>query len=257
MTTRTNAPKEQENPFVFIARLSSFLISLLVGLLAGASGLVMVWLLSAVLPTSQIITAVFPYGNKTAWYFTRSTGTIAYFLLTTATAWGILLSTKFIKETVPAPLTLAMHTILSWLSLLITSFHITALLFDTYYTYRLADLVIPFIGPYRPQWVAPGIISFYLMFLTSISFSWRKQIGQTWWRRLHYLTFLAYALATIHGLMAGTDSTDWGMKIMFVASGTIILFLTNYRLIAGTKQRKKRITHTRKPPTVTVKNQTN
>ncbi len=177
---------------------------------------------------------------KTAWYITRSTGTVAYLLLTASTAWGLLLSAKLIKEAVPAPLALAMHNTLSWLAISLTGIHVFALLFDNYYTYRLVDLVFPFIGPYRPEWVGLGIIGFYLMALTSASFSWRKRIGQTWWKRLHKLTFAAFGLVSVHGLMAGTDSTDLGMKALFLGSTLLVLFLTNYRLVAGQKQRRSR-----------------
>jgi len=81
-----------------------------------------------------------------------------------------------------------------------------------------------------------GIIGFYLMFITAISFSFRKQIGQKRWRQLHYLSFIAYLGATIHGAMAGTDSGNLGMQALYWGSGLLVLFLTNFRLVAG-KQR--------------------
>ncbi len=170
--------------------------------------------------------------EKTAWYFIRSTGTVAYLLMSASTIWGLLLSSKIIKETVPAILSLAMHNFLSWSAIGITGLHIIALLFDNYYTYTLADLVIPFIGPYRPEWVGLGIVSYYMMLLTSITFYWRKQIGQKRWRQLHYLTFAAYLFSTIHGIMAGTDTSTPGMTAMYWGSGLLVLFLTNYRILA-------------------------
>ena len=111
-----------------------------------------------------------------------------------------------------------------------TLFHALILLFDNYYTYTVAHLFIPFTGPYSPFWVGLGIIGFYLMLLTSITFYFRKQLGQKNWRRLHYLTFAAYGLATVHGAMAGTDSGSLG--IVFLTSGGIVIFLTLYRILA-------------------------
>lgn len=177
---------------------------------------------------------------KTAWHITRATGTVAYLLLTAATAWGLLLSTKLIKESVPAPLTLDLHNTLSWLAIWTTAVHIFALLFDNYYSYRLSDLLVPFIGPYRPLWVGLGVIGLYLMVVNSLSFGWRKRIGQRWWRRLHSLTFVAYGLVTIHGLMAGTDSGGLGMKAMFLGSTLLVLFLTNVRLLTTRQARRSR-----------------
>ena len=79
-----------------------------------------------------------------------------------------------------------------------------------------------------------GTIGFYLMLLTSVSFYWRKTIGQKNWRRLHYLTFGVYIMGTLHGWMAGTDSATLGP--LYLISGLVVIFLTAYRIVdASTK----------------------
>jgi DMSO/TMAO reductase YedYZ heme-binding membrane subunit len=206
------------------------LLTLIGALFAGA------WFVSRLLPGGTLA-VLFGLPEKSAWYFTRSTGTVAYLLLAGSTVWGLLLSTKIIKETVPAALSLAMHNILSWLAVTFTGLHGLALLFDSYYAYGAKDLLIPFIGPYRPGAVGLGIFGFYLMVLTSVSFYWLKRLGQTWWRRLHYLTFAAFGLATVHGLMAGTDSGDPGMRGLYLGSVLLVFFLTVFRILAGRDRR--------------------
>jgi len=212
--------------------LLTFLFSLVLGVSGGLVLLGTGWLLANTAVGVNIANAL-AITNKTSWYFTRSAGTVAYLLLAGSTIWGLLLSTKLLKETIPAALALAMHNILSWLAVIFTGLHALALLWDSFYTYTLSDLTIPFIGPYKPGWVGLGIIGFYLMFLTSISFNFRKQIGQKRWRKLHYATFAVYILATVHGAMAGTDSGNPGMQLMYWGSGLIVLFLTNYRILVG------------------------
>ncbi len=185
--------------------------------------------------------AVFaPYGEKTAWFLTRSTGLIAYLFLTASTAWGILLSTKLIKENVPPPVTLEMHNTLSWLALGFTAVHAFLLLFDTYFTYTFAHLLIPFIGPYKPLWVGFGTLALHLMLFVNLSFYLRKKIGQQKWRLMHYSTFLVYVFGTLHGLMAGTDSNQTGMKLLYGLSVGLILFLVNYRLLSRSAPRPSR-----------------
>lgn len=205
---------------IFLAGLFAFCLVSLAGLL----------LLSGT-PPSAILNPWLGISVKTPWHLSRSAGTVAYLLLAGSTIWGLLLSSKIIKETVPASLALGMHNALSWLALALTGFHGLILLFDNYYTYDLASLAIPFIGPYRPGWVGLGIVGFYLMALVVLSFQFRKQIGQKTWRALHYLSFVAFVLATIHGLAAGTDSGKIGMQLMYMGSGLAVLFLTNYRLL--------------------------
>ena len=218
-----SAISSQTKPISPLIRLGRFLFSLLSGLFAGV----------VVLGTAMFFFNNLNITEKTAWYITRSSGTVAYLLISASTIWGLLLSSKIIKETVPALLSLAMHNFLSWAAIGITGLHMIALLFDSYLTYTVADLLIPFVGPYRPEWVGLGIIGYYLMLLTSVSFYFRKQIGQKRWRKLHYLTFGAYLLATIHGIMAGTDSGLSTMKIVYWGSGLSVLFLTNYRILTA------------------------
>lgn len=200
--------------------------------LAGALGLLLTGWLFLNLFTSQTLMQALSITEKTPWYFARAAGTVAYALLAASTLWGLLLSTRLLKDAIPANLSLALHNILSWLALLFTGLHALALLWDSYYTYTLADLTVPFIGPYRPGWVGLGIIAFYLMFVTSLSFSFRKQMGQKRWRQLHYATFLVYLLATAHGLLAGTDSGGTLMLGLYWGSGLAVLAWTGYRILA-------------------------
>ena len=69
------------------------------------------------------------------------------------------------------------------------------------------------------------------MLIVVISFSLRGQIGQKRWRALHYLSFLVYGLATVHGLTAGTDSSKLSMQLMYLGSGLLIFFLSTYRML--------------------------
>ncbi|MCE7983241.1 MAG: ferric reductase-like protein [Caldilinea sp. CFX5] len=168
--------------------------------------------------------------EKLAWYLTRSSGAVAYIILSASTVWGLLLSTRVIKEWVPAAVALTMHETLSWLAAGLAAFHALVLLFDHYYTYTLSNLLIPFTGPYQPLWVGLGMLAFYLLLLLSASFYARRWLGARQWRRLHYLTFGVYVLITLHGWLAGTDSATFGW--LYGASAFTVIFLTIYRIIA-------------------------
>ncbi|KAA3663246.1 MAG: hypothetical protein DWQ04_11195 [Chloroflexi bacterium] len=220
-----------------LSSMMTFLFSLIVGMVGGTVLLGGVWVLWGNTAVSTHFIQLLGITGKTAWHLSRSAGTVAYLLLAGSTVWGLLLSSKLIKEAVPAALALAMHNILSWIAIALTGVHAIALLFDSYFTYTLSSIAIPFLGPYRPGWVGLGIIGFYLMFLVSISFNFRKQIGQKRWRQLHYLSFFAYVGATVHGVMAGTDTGNLGMQAMYWGSGLLVLFLTNFRLVAGKVRR--------------------
>ena len=50
----------------------------------------------------------------------------------------------------------------------------------------------------------------------------RTRVNYAWWRRLHYATFAAWILVTIHGLGTGSDSrTPWSIELY--AAGTLLV----------------------------------
>ena len=171
-----------------------------------------------------------------AWNLSRASGIVGYFLLAASTIWGLLLSTKLVKNSVPPAVALAMHNYLSWTAIGLSLMHAGLLLFDNYFKFQIWHLFIPFTGPYAPFWVGLGILGFYLMALTSVSFYGRKWIGQKKWRKLHYLTFIAFAFITAHGWMAGTDSVQ--LALMYGVSTLSVLFLTTYRILTAVTGKK-------------------
>ena len=169
-------------------------------------------------------------GTSAFWYMARSGGIVAYLLLWLSTVWGLTLSSKITDGLVPAPIAYGLHEFLSIGAVIFALLHAVVLLGDSYIEFTIFHLAIPFIAPYEPFWTGLGIIGLYLTAVLTGSFYVRKHIGQKTWRMLHYLTFAAYGLALVHGLMAGTDSGLTEMKLLYLSTGFTILFLTYYRL---------------------------
>lgn len=182
---------------------------------------------------------ILPVSEKLAWYLTRSSGTIAYITLTLSTVWGLLLSTKLVKAWVPPAVALTMHNSLAWIGIGLSFFHAFFLLFDRYFTYSVANLLVPFTGPYQPFWVGMGTLSFYLALIISASFYIRHRIGTKTWRRFHYLTFALFFMVTAHGWMAGSDSTQ--LLPLYLVSGNLVLFLTFYRILDAIQSGRRKI----------------
>lgn len=198
--------------------------------------MILAWLILPSLLSAQQLSLTWLISDKGAWYITRASGTVGYMLLAASTVWGLVLSAKLMPRVVPPSLSLAMHNYLSWMAIGLSMLHGLTLLFDGFYTYHPADLLVPFIGPYRPFWVGLGIIGFYLMALTSASFWLRKQLGQRNWRMLHYLTFVAFLLATFHGWIAGTDQVQ--LRLMYIASILLVSYLSLYRIQLAVARRR-------------------
>ena len=165
-----------------------------------------------------------------SWFLSRSTALVAYLLMTGSVAWGLVLSSKIAKNFTPPPLVMSIHNFISWLALTFAGLHAYLLLFDRYYTYRLSDILVPFVGPFKPVPVGLGVTAFWIFLAASASFSVKKQIGQKVWRTIHILTFPGFIAITLHGLLAGTDSGNLGMMLVYIACAGIVILLTLLRL---------------------------
>ena len=165
------------------------------------------------------------------WYMARAGGIVAYLLLWFSVVWGLALSSKLITKRVPAPVVYGLHEFLSLGAVVFALLHSVVLLGDSYINFSLINLVLPYTAAYEPFWTGLGTIGFYLIAALTTSYYVRKQIGQQTWRALHYLTFAGYALVLTHGLMAGTDTTFPVIKLMYLGTGGLVLFLTLYRLL--------------------------
>ncbi|MBK8050487.1 MAG: hypothetical protein IPK16_27325 [Anaerolineales bacterium] len=166
-------------------------------------------------------------GAKAYWYFARSGGIVAYFLLWLATAWGVLMSGKLTK----GQFAFGLHEFLPILAMVFAVIHAVALLGDTYIAFSWWQLLLPFSTSYRPVATGLGVLSLYLSMALIASFYLRKWIGRRAWRLFHYATYLAFTLALVHGLLAGTDSRLPAMQILYYGTGLSIVFFTCYRVL--------------------------
>jgi len=173
-------------------------------------------------------------GGKAAWFTSRAAGMTAYLLLALSTIWGLFTSSRLLMKWVPIPLASETHKSLAFLAIIAIALHGGALLFDRAVPFRLWEISLPFLSSYRPFAVGLGVLSGYFIVLLTWSFYVRERIGgQRVWRAFHYMGFLTYALATAHGVLAGTDSgSAWSMLLYFVSSA-IVLFLTYVRILGG------------------------
>ncbi len=167
---------------------------------------------------------------KLSWHLVRSAGITSYILLTASMLWGLLLSSRVWKDWSPGSLSMTLHTTVSWLALILGLVHGLLLMFDKYYTYTLRDILVPFTGPYRPEFVGLGTLAFWIALVVTLSFSVRKLIGRRVWRSIHMASYLSFGMVTAHGLLAGTDGHLLGFRILMFGSLFSVIVLLGIRL---------------------------
>jgi sulfoxide reductase heme-binding subunit YedZ len=200
--------------------------------LLGAAG----FLVFRYLPMSQALSNMLSWlfatnSTHTTWYITRAAGWVAYFLLWFSTVWGLAIPTKFFERFLSPTFAVDFHEYISLLSIGFIILHVSVLLIDQYLPFSFAQLLIPFISPYRPLWVGLGVLGLYLTLLVTITFYLRKKIGQKNFKAIHTLSLLGYLGVVLHAFLAGSDSSLIGVQLIYIITFLVILFLTSYWLI--------------------------
>ncbi len=158
-----------------------------------------------------------------AWFAARATGFTAFGALALDVILGLAMSTRAGDRWVPRAHALDLHGWLSPVALALVCGHAFALLADRYIRFDVVDVLVPFAAPYRPVAVGIGVLAGYVAIVVHASFAFRKRIGTKTWRRLHYLSFVAFAGAAVHGIAAGSDTTrPWAIAVYAVPLAAVV-----------------------------------
>ena len=139
------------------------------------------------------------------WYFARSAGIVAYLLLSSSVLLGVLMAGRA-SFTWPRFAVEEVHRFLAILTGVFIVLHGGSLLLDSVVPIGLAQELVPFSSPYRPLAVGLGVCAAELIAAVGISNALRRRLPHRTWRKVHYLTLPAWLLASLHGVLAGTDA---------------------------------------------------
>jgi predicted ferric reductase len=174
--------------------------------------------------------------NPLMWYLTRTTALSAYAVLALLVSLGLMQSiARTSRERLPWVVD-ALHQFLGLLFGVLVIFHLLTLMADPLIPFGISNFVIPRDEPYRPLAVDLGVLALWTMVLILAS-SWLKHhLPYRFWRLLHFLSFATFALVTLHGLLAGSDSGALWLKAIYAGAAAIVGILTLVRLFPDTQQ---------------------
>jgi predicted ferric reductase len=200
---------------------------------------IVVGVAAAVMLQSGMFSSSLAADTQITWHLIRSAGILAYVLLTVSMLWGLAVSTRAVNDWSPGVLTMLMHSTISWLAVILSIGHALLLMVDKYFSYQIADILVPFIGPYRSFAVGLGTLSVWIMLAVSASFWIKDRMGHKNWWWLHLTSYVTFGLATAHGLLAGTDSERLGIRILLLLGVLLVSGFTAFRVYkARTKPAK-------------------
>ena len=177
---------------------------------------------------------------QTMWYITRSAGLAAYLLMWLSVTWGLAVSSKILDNLLHRSFTYDFHQFLSLLALGFTGLHVVVLMFDKYLPYSVAQILVPFISPYRPVWVGIGVIGLYLSLLVTVTFYLRGRIGMKAFRVIHVASLLGYLGVLVHSIFSGTDSSLTSVLLLYAGTFLTTVFLMAYWIFLSVQKNRQK-----------------
>lgn len=191
--------------------------------------------------------------SEALWYLGRGTGLVTLVLLTIVVVLGIGTRSGRPAFGLNRYAVNVVHRNASLLSVMLLGVHMVTLLFDPYAQLRLADLVLPFQGAYRPLWLGLGTLGFDLIVVLIVTSLLRHRLGVRRWRAVHWLAYAAWPVALGHGLGTGTDARTGWLLVTAIGCAAMVVGAIGWRLSAGFTETAAARTRTaqiiRQPPT--------
>lgn len=173
------------------------------------------------------------------WLVARASGLMSYALLTVVTVTGIVLSMphRAVLRWWAPVLRLRTHIALTVFALAFTVLHIVVLAVDPWAKVGWAGALLPLGAEYRPVPVTLGLISLWAGLIAGVSAALAGRGTGGWWRRLHRLAAVAWILAWLHGVFAGSDTAP--LMGMYAVTGLAVILAATLRYSAARRVRAR------------------
>ena len=167
------------------------------------------------------------------WYLARASGIVAWLLLTASVLWGIFLSTKLLQGLRRPAWLLDLHRWLGGLTVAFVGLHVASLIADSYVSFDLVDVLVPFASSWRPGAVALGVAAMWGLVAVELTSLAMRRLPRSVWRAVHLTSYLVFWATSLHAALAGTDTAS--PLYIWTAVGSIIavVFALTYRVLAG------------------------
>jgi DMSO/TMAO reductase YedYZ heme-binding membrane subunit len=175
------------------------------------------------------------HGPSALWYATRGAGAMALVLLTASIVLGIGEVQLWRPAGVPRFAIAALHRTVSLLAVAFVVIHVLTTLLDPFPRIGLPNTAVPFVTNYRPLWMGLGTLASDLLVALALTSIVRGRLGYRAWRGLHWLAYLCWPVALVHGLGTGSDTTaTWMLVLTLACVGTVVLALAGRLRAAST-----------------------
>jgi sulfoxide reductase heme-binding subunit YedZ len=161
------------------------------------------------------------------WFLGRGTGVVSLVLLSLVVALGVASRSGRPLPGLPRFAVVAVHRSAALLAVAFLVVHVTTLLFDPYAQLDLLAVVVPFSAAAEPFWYGLGALALDLVLAVVVTSLLRARIGPRAWRAVHWLAYLAWPVAVLHGVGSGSDAaTGWMLAVTGVCVAAVAVAVT-------------------------------
>jgi methionine sulfoxide reductase heme-binding subunit len=180
------------------------------------------------------------------WLVARGAGLAALVLLTLATALGALVSGGGPARPGARVIAQYAHRVTASLGLAVLGLHLTMILADSFANVGWVGALVPFTSQYRPLWVGLGSLAAYTFLLVAATGFLRGRMagsarGAGMWRTLHGAAYVGWAMAILHGLRSGTDSSLGWVRLLYLSCLLVVLGSVATRVVVGTPTARRAV----------------
>lgn len=162
--------------------------------------------------------------SHTWWYVARAGGLVAWGLVLASCVWGLLHATRALGRRPTPAWMLSTHRYVGALAVVFTGVHILGLVADSYVSFGIDEVLVPFASSWHPVAVAWGVVAMWMLVAVEGTSLAREHLPQHVWRGIHLLSYPILAFTTVHLLAAGTDAKSLLPETLAVAVGVVTVF---------------------------------
>jgi predicted ferric reductase len=169
--------------------------------------------------------------NEALWALGRGTGVVALVLFTISVVLGITSRSGRPLPGLGRFGATDLHRTAALTGTGLVGVHVVSLLFDPFAQLRLVDVVLPFLGAYRPLWLGLGTLALDLLGVITVVSLLRHRVGPVVFRTVHWATYVLWPVALIHALGNGSDNGTLWMRGLAAVCFAAVTAAVGWRLL--------------------------
>ena len=170
-------------------------------------------------------------GSQGLWFVSRASGLALLAAFSAVMVLGVAARLGSAPARWPRFAIGELHRTLALFCVAFLGLHIVTAILDPFVSIGWAAIVLPFASAYRALAIGLGTLAVDLggaVLLTSLG---RRRLGYRTWRAVHWLAYLAWPLAFVHSLTAGTDLRIWWVALIEWGSATAVAIAIVARIL--------------------------